>query len=185
MAWQLFDGRETLGPSTEDAVIALIVKGLRSGVMVRREGASEWSPLSVHAPFALDRAESTIVTAIRRRRKPLAAVGGAVLLLGAVLMNTLWLGWGSSVDVNCSTNGSGTASCVFNHRGFLPGPKCVMVRMVRYADQGILDSERICSGVLMPKATTSVVTAAAWSRSPAAYCRASWREECEIVVVPQ
>ncbi len=188
--WQVFDGKDTRGPFTDEVLVDLIHKGLRSGILIRREGDEEWKPLAIHAPFALavEKAEKAQPPA-RPKRKPLGLAGGVVLVVSALLANTFWFSVGVSVDATCSVRGYGATSCLFTNHGLFPGSGCVVARATRLSDHRGLNSQRVCSGVLLPRGTTSVETSAAFTQSPASFCddgkgAAPWTDQCDIDVIP-
>jgi hypothetical protein len=188
--WEVFDGKDKLGPFTDEVLIDLIHKGLRDGIMVRRDGTDEWKPLTTHAPFALaiEKAEKA-QPPVRRQGKPLGLVGGVALLAALLLVNTFWLGLGAFVDATCNVSGFGATSCLFTNRGVLPGSGCVVVRVARLGDRAELNSQRVCSSVLFPRGSASVESSAAFAQSPAKFCDdgergTSWSDRCVIAVVP-
>lgn len=53
MEWLVSDGKDVLGPVSEEHVLGMIGNGLPATVLVKPEGTEEWKSLRTHAPFAM------------------------------------------------------------------------------------------------------------------------------------
>lgn len=51
--WEIFDGKATQGPFSEQALADSIRRGLPPTVLVREVGATEWRSMREHGPFAV------------------------------------------------------------------------------------------------------------------------------------
>jgi hypothetical protein len=51
--WEIFDGTQTQGPLSEQALADSIRRGLPPTVLVREVGAAEWRNMREHGPFAV------------------------------------------------------------------------------------------------------------------------------------
>jgi hypothetical protein len=51
--WEIFDGKSTQGPFSEQALADSIRRGLPPTVLVREVGAAEWRNMREHGPFAV------------------------------------------------------------------------------------------------------------------------------------
>lgn len=51
--WEIFDGTQTQGPFSEQALADSIRRGLPPSVLVREVSAAEWRNMREHGPFAV------------------------------------------------------------------------------------------------------------------------------------
>lgn len=51
--WEVSDGKDVLGPVTEEHVIGMIGNGLPESMLVRPAGTEAWKSVRTHAPFAM------------------------------------------------------------------------------------------------------------------------------------
>lgn len=51
--WEIFDGRTTQGPFSEQALVDSIRRGLPPTMLVREVGSTEWRSMREYGPFAV------------------------------------------------------------------------------------------------------------------------------------